>query len=69
MERAARRRTGCRTSPWNDPDATLARAKKLGGKVHVGPADIPGVGRFGVLEDPTGAVLAVMKALPQAKEG
>jgi predicted enzyme related to lactoylglutathione lyase len=51
----------------DDPDATLARAKKLGGKVHIGPADIPGVGRFGVLEDPTGAVLAVMKALPQAK--
>lgn len=47
-----------------DPDATLARASKLGGKVCVGPQDIPGVGRFGVIEDPTGAVLAVMKALP-----
>jgi uncharacterized protein len=48
----------------DDPDATLARARQLGGKIHVGPEDIPGVGRFGVLEDPTGAVLAVMKALP-----
>jgi predicted enzyme related to lactoylglutathione lyase len=47
-----------------DPDATIAHARKLGAKIHAGPADIPGIGRFGVLEDPTGAVLAVMKALP-----
>jgi uncharacterized protein len=47
-----------------DPDATATRARERGGKVHVGPADIPGVGRFAVLEDPTGAVLAVMKAVP-----
>jgi predicted enzyme related to lactoylglutathione lyase len=48
----------------DDPDATIARAKKLGAKIHVEPHDIPGVGRFAVLEDPTGAVLAIMKALP-----
>jgi uncharacterized protein len=48
----------------DDPDATIARAKKLGAKIAVAPADIPDIGRFGVLEDPTGAVLAVMKALP-----
>jgi uncharacterized protein len=48
----------------DDPDATLARAGRLGGKVLMGPDDIPGVGRFGVVEDPTGAVLAVMKAMP-----
>jgi predicted enzyme related to lactoylglutathione lyase len=54
----------------DDPDATLARAKKQGGKVLMGPDDIPGVGRFGVVEDPTGAVLAVMKAMPpQGKRG
>lgn len=47
-----------------DPDATLARAKAHGGTVCFGPEDIPGVGRFGVIEDPTGAALAVMKALP-----
>ncbi len=52
----------------DDPDATLERAKKLGGKIHLGPEDIPGVGRFGVLEDPTGAVLAVMKALPPTQK-
>ena len=48
----------------DDPDATIARAKKLGAKIPVAPEDIPGIGRFGVLEDPTGAVLAVMKAQP-----
>jgi len=48
----------------DDPDATIARARKLGAKVPLPPEDIPGIGRFGVLEDPTGAVLAVMKALP-----
>jgi uncharacterized protein len=52
----------------DDPDATLERAKKAGGKVHVGATDIPGIGRFGVLEDPTGAALAVMKALPPQKK-
>jgi predicted enzyme related to lactoylglutathione lyase len=31
------------------------------------PEDIPGIGRFSVLEDPTGAVLAVMKPLPMEK--
>ncbi len=49
----------------DDSDATLARAKKQGGTVHFGPEDIPGVGRFGVLADPTGAVLAVMKPQPR----
>ena len=48
----------------DDPDATLAKAKKLGATIQFGPEDIPGVGRFGVLADPTGAVLAVMKPKP-----
>lgn len=51
----------------DDPDATAARAKRSGGKVHVEPTDIPGVGRFAVIEDPTGAFLAVMKAMPPNK--
>ncbi len=50
----------------SDPDATIARAKKLGAKIPMQPEDIPGVGRFGIFEDPTGAVLAVMKAQPRA---
>jgi predicted enzyme related to lactoylglutathione lyase len=48
----------------DDADATIARAKTLGGKVLEPPMDIPGVGRFGVVEDPTGAVLAIMKPQP-----
>jgi predicted enzyme related to lactoylglutathione lyase len=30
----------------------------------VSPEDIPGVGRFGVMVDPTGAMLAIIKPLP-----
>jgi hypothetical protein len=48
----------------DDPDATIAKAKKLGATIQFGPEDIPGVGRFGVLQDPTGAALAVMKPRP-----
>jgi predicted enzyme related to lactoylglutathione lyase len=51
----------------DDPDATIARARTLGATVPIGPADIPGIGRFGVLIDPTGATLAVMKPLPRQK--
>lgn len=52
----------------DDPDATIARARKLGATIPVGAEDIPGVGRFGVLEDPTGAVLAILKPLPREKQ-
>jgi hypothetical protein len=52
----------------DDVDATIARAKKLGARIPVSPEDIPGIGRFGVLQDPTGAVLAVMKPLPRQKQ-
>jgi predicted enzyme related to lactoylglutathione lyase len=48
----------------DDVDATIARARKLGATIHMDPEDIPGVGRFGVLLDPTGAALAVMKPRP-----
>jgi predicted enzyme related to lactoylglutathione lyase len=48
-----------------DADATIERARQAGGTIRVEPMDLPGgVGRFGVFEDPTGAVLAVMKAMP-----
>jgi hypothetical protein len=52
----------------DDVDATITRARKLGARIPVGPEDIPGIGRFGVLEDPTGAVLAIMKPLPKEKQ-
>jgi predicted enzyme related to lactoylglutathione lyase len=50
-----------------DVDGTLARAKRQGAELHVGAEDIPGVGRFGVLIDPVGAALAVMKPAPRQK--
>lgn len=40
-------------------DATVAQAKKLGGKVHKEPTDIPTVGRFAVIGDPQGAFVSV----------
>lgn len=44
----------------DDVDATVTRAKELGGSVTADPMDIPGVGRFAVLDDPQGATFAVM---------
>jgi len=58
------------TSYWlpyvsvDDADATIARAQRLGAKIDVPATDIPGIGRFGVFTDPTGATLAVMKPSP-----
>jgi uncharacterized protein len=47
-----------------DCDAAVARATSLGGKVLVPPQDVPNTGRFSVLQDPTGAVFAVIAFLP-----
>ena len=44
-----------------DVDATVTRARELGARVDVPGMDIPGVGRFAVLGDPTGATFAVYK--------
>jgi predicted enzyme related to lactoylglutathione lyase len=52
----------------DDTDATIARARKLGAKIPMSAEDIPGVGRFGIFQDPTGAVLAVMKPLPREQQ-
>jgi predicted enzyme related to lactoylglutathione lyase len=41
-----------------DVDATIAKVKELGGKVIV-TEDVPTVGKFAVIADPQGAVLAV----------
>ena len=50
-----------------DPDAASARAKKTGGKILMNPETIPTVGRISVLEDPTGAALALLKPMPTEK--
>lgn len=44
----------------DDVDARVARVKKLGGKLFVGPQDIPDVGRFAIISDPQGAMLAMI---------
>ncbi len=45
----------------DDVDATAARAVVLGGALHMAPMNIPDVGRFAVIADPTGAVLNLFK--------
>lgn len=55
----------------NDVDATAALAGKLGGTVLVPPTDIPTVGRFCLVQDQWGAVIAPFKGeneMPPAKE-
>ncbi len=51
----------------DDVDAAVARARRLGAKIPMSPEDIPGIGRYAVLEDPTGAALAIMKPAPMPK--
>ncbi|HZD26679.1 MAG TPA: VOC family protein [Alphaproteobacteria bacterium] len=45
----------------DDADARAEQAAQQGGSVQRAPADIPGVGRFAVIADPQGAVLALFK--------
>ncbi len=40
-------------------DATAALVKKLGGKIYKEASDIPEIGRFAVIADPQGAVIAI----------
>lgn len=45
----------------DDVDAKAKRVEELGGKVCVRPMDIPNVGRFCVVNDPTGATISLIK--------
>lgn len=45
----------------DDVDANAELAKQLGGTVIKGPMDIPNTGRFAIIQDPTGAMLATFK--------
>jgi predicted enzyme related to lactoylglutathione lyase len=40
-------------------DESTKNAKELGAQVHMPPTDIPKIGRFSVLGDPTGAAIAL----------
>jgi predicted enzyme related to lactoylglutathione lyase len=46
----------------NNVDETARQATSLGGSVMHGPEDIPGTGRFAVLQDPQGAVFGIYKS-------
>lgn len=45
----------------DDVDAKAKQVAELGGKVCVPPTDIPNVGRFCVINDPTGATISLIK--------
>ena len=45
-------------------DATCDRMPQLGGTVCVPPTDLPGAGRFAVVEDATGAIVSPFTAAP-----
>ncbi|MGH7662839.1 MAG: VOC family protein [Gemmatimonadaceae bacterium] len=45
----------------DDVDASTENVTKLGGRAHVQPTDIEGVGRFSVVSDPVGAMFALFK--------
>jgi predicted enzyme related to lactoylglutathione lyase len=45
----------------DDVDAKAKQVTELGGKVCVPPTDIPNVGRFCVINDPTGATISLIK--------
>jgi len=45
-----------------DVDAAAGQVKHLGGTIHVQPRDIPNVGRFSIIADPQGAMLALFKS-------
>lgn len=45
----------------NDVDVYVERIKATGGKLHHGPKDVPGIGRFAIVADPHGSVFALFK--------
>ncbi len=51
-----------------DVDVAVLQAVGLGAKLHMGPRDIPGAGRFAVFQDPQGAFVAVFASAGPAVE-
>jgi predicted enzyme related to lactoylglutathione lyase len=45
----------------DDCDERASRAQQLGGRLRAPPSDVPEVGRFAVVQDPHGAVFAIIK--------
>jgi predicted enzyme related to lactoylglutathione lyase len=50
-----------------DTDSSAQRCADLGGGVCVGPADIPNIGRFAVVNDPQGATFSLITPIPPAE--
>jgi hypothetical protein len=50
-----------------DPDATAAKAAELGGTTLLEPMDVPNVGRIGLLQDPQGAPIGIIKPQPPSE--
>ncbi len=48
-----------------DVDATVAKIKRLDGKIHREPWDVPNVARMAVVGDPTGASFNIMQPYPR----
>ena len=48
----------------DDVDASTETAAGLGAQVFVPPTDIPGIGRFSVIQDPAGAAISLITFLP-----
>jgi predicted enzyme related to lactoylglutathione lyase len=44
----------------DDVDASAKRVTELGGNIIHGPQDVPSVGRFCIIQDPTGAVITLI---------
>ena len=45
----------------DDVDASTKKAESLGAKICVPPTDIPNIGRFSIITDPTGASVGLYK--------
>ena len=50
-----------------DVDGMAEQVRQLGGVVHFGPMNIPGVGRFAMLADPQGVIFQIMKGASAEK--
>ena len=46
----------------DDVERASGKVTTLGGRVMHGPEEIPGVGRFAIIQDPQGAMLAIFKS-------
>jgi len=51
----------------DDVDAAATAAKDTGGTIHLEPTDIPNIGRFSIIADPSGAIIAPFRSTNAAQ--